>query len=108
MRKLLLMIITSIMVSFSAFAQTTSKVDLFGGYSFFREGNNNLDGWTGSGAYNINSWLGVVGEGSGRYQSQDVTALGRSFELDRVNLQRSMTLRSVTRPYYFGGRRFAG
>ena len=39
---------------------------------------------SGSGTYNINPWLGVVGEGSGRYQSQDVTALGRSFEPDRV------------------------
>jgi Outer membrane protein beta-barrel domain len=83
-RKVILVAVLSVLSSFSIFAEDASKVDLFGGYSFFREGNNNIDGWTGSAAYKITSWLGVEGEASGRYQSQDVTVLGRGFELDRT------------------------
>jgi hypothetical protein len=49
--------------------------ELYGGYSFLRfsdlEQNYTL-GWVGSAAYNLKRWLGIVGEVSGSYASEEL------------------------------------
>jgi opacity protein-like surface antigen len=55
----------------TAVAQETPKVELFGGYSYFRnEGGRDLHGWTGSIAVNLNHWFGLVADVSGHYESR--------------------------------------
>lgn len=57
-------------------AQETPRFDLFGGYSYGRISSHifsepgNLNGWDSSFTYNVNSWLGIVAEGSGHYGSR--------------------------------------
>lgn len=51
--------------------------ELYGGYAFltFEEQNYTL-GWVGSAAYNLKRWLGIVGEVSGSYASEEVPGIG--------------------------------
>lgn len=53
------------------------RLELYGGYAFltFQEQNYTL-GWVGSAAYNLNRWLGIVGEVSGSYVSEEVPGVG--------------------------------
>jgi len=51
-------------------AQAQDKVELFGGYSYFRLDNSpstNLNGWALSGQYKITDWFGGVADFSGDY-----------------------------------------
>ncbi len=43
-------------------AQQTPAGDVSGGYSFFRIGGVNMNGFNASAAYNANSWFGVAGD----------------------------------------------
>jgi len=77
-----------------ASAQDDSKVTVFGGYSYVRADANlgftntnlNFNGGSGSIAYNVVPWLGVVGDfggyhwsGSGDFSSEDATAFSYMF-----------------------------
>ncbi len=71
MRKLLFTSILSLLMPLPALAQDFPRVELFGGYSYFRANPEgiNLNGWNASIAGNISSWFGVVGDFSGHYAS---------------------------------------
>lgn len=77
MRKLIvagLMLLTASL----AMAQSNSKIDVFGGYSYFSQDTNgatdrlNLNGWTASATYNFHKYLGATAEFSGAYGSPDI------------------------------------
>jgi len=52
-----------------AFSQTP-KAEIFGGYSFARQGDVNLNkGWNASVAGNFNRWFGIEGDFSGHYNT---------------------------------------
>src|SRR5574337_1690531 len=69
-------------------AQDTPKVEVFGGYSFMRANvvvnglTFNLHGGSGSVAYNLNNWFGLVGD-VGAYHQGSVT--GNGFSLTVVS-----------------------
>src|SRR5215469_4554108 len=61
-------------------AQPVPKFDLFGGYSFghfstgdFDKAHANLNGWDVSATYNLNRWFEIVAEGSGLYDSTEIS-----------------------------------
>ena len=60
-----------------ASAQDAPKAEVFGGYSFLHVSNDggsaNFNGGTGSLAYNLTPWLGVVGDVGGYHWSQSST-----------------------------------
>jgi opacity protein-like surface antigen len=66
----------------SDFGYDIPRAEAFGGYSYLSadwEGfasRSGLHGWTGSGAINLNPWLGVEGSSSGNYQSNCLGAAG--------------------------------
>jgi len=71
-RKLSLLLGLLCLVSFSARAQESDKVELFGGYTYERfngSPNSNLNGWELSGQYKFNDWLGGVADFDGHYGS---------------------------------------
>ncbi len=43
------------------------QAEVSGGFSFIRDSGLNLKGWNGSGAFNLNRWLGVAGDFGGHY-----------------------------------------
>jgi len=51
--------------------EDTSKVDVFGGYSYFDRAHGigavNLNGWEAQGTYNFNRWLGATADFGGYY-----------------------------------------
>jgi opacity protein-like surface antigen len=57
-----------------ASAQDSPKVEVFGGYSYLHESDsgvtNNFNGGSGSLAYNMTPWLGLVGDFGGYHWSQ--------------------------------------
>jgi len=72
LRKLSLLAGLVFLVSLSAHAQGLGdKVELFGGYSYFRTNSPsfNLNGWELAGQYKITDWLGGVGDFDGHYGS---------------------------------------
>ncbi len=74
MRNLVLMI--CVLVPFTlALAQETPEADVFGGYSYLRSGGN-FNGWNASVTVNANDWIGLTGDISGHYTSQNVTLAG--------------------------------
>jgi hypothetical protein len=69
MRKALFTSVLSLLLPLPALAQEYPRVEVFGGYSYFRanpEGYN-LNGWNASIAGNISNWFGIVGDVSGHY-----------------------------------------
>jgi hypothetical protein len=62
-------------------AQSDSKVDVFGGYSYFNQDTNgatdrlNLNGWTASATYNFHKYLGATAEFSGEYGSPTIASV---------------------------------
>ncbi len=62
-------------------AQSDSKVDIFGGYSYFNVDTNgisdrqNLNGWTASATYNFHKYLGATAEFSGAYGSPTIAGV---------------------------------
>ncbi len=71
MRKLLFTSMLSLLMPLPALAQEYPRLELFGGYSYFRAnpGGFNLNGWNASIAGNITNWFGIVGDVSGHYGS---------------------------------------
>lgn len=74
MRKVLLIVVSTLVFSFAAAAQDTPAAEFFGGYSYARvdaspASDINLHGWNASLAGNVNRWLGFVGDFSGHYGS---------------------------------------
>lgn len=60
------------LVSLTAHAQDSDKVEVFGGYSYLRFDNSpsfNQNGWEFSGQYKFKPWLGAVADFSGDYGS---------------------------------------
>jgi opacity protein-like surface antigen len=73
-------VVLFLMTSSSAFAQTGSDeqppFDMYFGYSHSSNFSTGLNGWIVAANYNLNnSWLGVEGEISGHYGSQNLGAL---------------------------------
>ncbi|HXN20169.1 MAG TPA: hypothetical protein VN875_17665 [Candidatus Binatus sp.] len=59
-------------LAFTAHAQDSDKVQLYGGYSYLRLDSTpttNMNGFIFSGEYKINKWLGAVAEFGGEYGS---------------------------------------
>lgn len=76
MRKLSLLLALVFMVTLTARAQDTTKVEVFGGYQYLRVNPNvsgvssfNLNGWDASVEVKPWRWLGVVGDFGGAYGS---------------------------------------
>lgn len=67
----MVLILVLLLLPLTATAQETPKVELFGGYSYFRnEGGSGIHGWNGSITTNLNKWFGLVADVSGHYDSQ--------------------------------------
>jgi hypothetical protein len=67
MQKIIVLLVLILSVSFVTNAQSNSKVDIFGGYSYVRASNNGFSPINGNGGvvsatYNLTNWIGVVGE----------------------------------------------
>jgi len=81
-----------------ASAQGTPKVDIFGGYSCVHANivvsgtSINLNGASGSLAYNFNDWLGVVGD-VGVYHQGSITANDRSLTVSTYQVGPRVSLR---------------
>src|SRR5271168_2564478 len=72
LRKLSLLLGLFFLISLSAHAQGSDKVEIFGGYSYLRLDSSpqvNLNGWEASGQYKITNWFGAVADFSGDYGS---------------------------------------
>jgi hypothetical protein len=88
-------------------AQHTPKVEVFGGYSYLRASTVsggtqlNLKGASGSVAYNLKSWLGVVGD-VGFYRQGRVAGNGFSLTLSSYQIGPRLSLRHHTRLVPFG------
>lgn len=83
---LILAIIVVLCAAPSVRAQETPVVDLFGGYTYMRANvvaggqGFNLNGGSGSAAYNLNNWLGLVADFGATHQS-GVTGNGLSLTI---------------------------
>ncbi|MGB7925006.1 MAG: porin family protein [Pyrinomonadaceae bacterium] len=62
MKKLFCVPVMIFLISLTALAQDTPKVELYGGYSYV---GGNFHGWNVSVAGNVNKWFGVVADVSG-------------------------------------------
>jgi opacity protein-like surface antigen len=62
MKKLFCIPVMILLLSMTALAQDTPKVELYGGYSYV---GGNFHGWNVSVAGNVNKWFGVVADVSG-------------------------------------------
>jgi opacity protein-like surface antigen len=63
------------LLSFEAtgFSQGSFRAEIFGGYSFARQGDVNISkGWNGSVQGKFNDWFGLVADVSGHYYSQNL------------------------------------
>jgi len=74
------------------FSQGSSKAEVFGGYSFARQGGTNIGkGWDGSVEGKINDWLGIAADISGHYYSKDLlTVQGQSTTTVKADLNLHM------------------
>ena len=76
MRKILFTSLFVLAMSFSLFAQSSSKLDVFGGYSFvrFNPGNGvdgvNYNGWESTATFNLNQKVGIAADINGSYKSE--------------------------------------
>jgi len=98
----------------AASAQDTPRIEAFGGYSYVRVNpgfgisGENYNGGSGSVAFNLNSWLGVVGDVGGYHWSQstlDATAVTYLFG-PKVSLRTGPITPFVQT--LFGGARLSG
>ena len=77
MRKILFASLFVLAMSFSLFAQSSSKMDVFGGYSFvrFNPGNGadaiNHNGWESTATFNLNQKVGIAADFNGSYHSEN-------------------------------------
>ena len=72
MRTFILLAILLLLISVTAVAQDTPKVEVFGGYSAVPDAGIEqiLHGWNASVNGNINDWLGIKGDFSGHYTTR--------------------------------------
>jgi hypothetical protein len=79
-------------------AASTPKIEIFGGYSYMNANivvsgtRFNLNGASGSVAYNVNNWLGVVGD-FGVYGSGNVAGESRSLTISSYQFGPRISLR---------------
>src|SRR6202162_6555455 len=71
MRKLTGIILLFLLVSMGAAAQDCPKAEILGGYQFTRQQSVNWNGWDDALTGNFNKWLGMTGDFSGAYKSQN-------------------------------------
>jgi opacity protein-like surface antigen len=71
MRKFIALAALLVLLSVPAMAQNSPDAEVFGGYSFFSHGAHNLHGWNASVNGNINHWLGIKGDFSGLYKTEN-------------------------------------
>lgn len=77
MRKVLIASLFVLAMSLSGFAQSSSKIDIFGGYSFVRinPGNGgtavNNNGWESTATFNLTDRFGLAADFNGSYKSQN-------------------------------------
>jgi len=89
------------------------RVDLFGGYSYLRANTVvsgtpiNLNGGSGSAAYNFNSWLGIVGD-IGVYHQGGITASDLSLTLSTYQVGPRVSMRTQRHLIPFGQVLFGG
>ncbi len=75
MRKLVLLFVILVLAGAALAQQSASKLDLFGGYSYFNgstsgaDGRFSLNGWNAQATYNFNHWLGATADFGGYYGS---------------------------------------
>ena len=87
--------------------ENLSRVDLFGGYSYVRSNivvsdtSINLNGGSGSVAYNFNGWLGIVGD-VGIYHQGSITANRLSLTVSTYQAGPRFSLRRHPRLTPFG------
>jgi len=68
----MLVVVAVLYCAIPAFSQTP-KAEIFGGYSYARQGDLNINkGWNGSVTGNFNRWFGVEGDISGHYYTEDI------------------------------------
>lgn len=80
MRKLCVLAVVMLAVSFCAMAQNGPKNEVFGGYSYFHADtgltglpSQNMNGWDGALTHFFNPYLGVTADFNGEYTSQNVS-----------------------------------
>ncbi|HJZ63298.1 MAG TPA: outer membrane beta-barrel protein [Candidatus Acidoferrum sp.] len=70
MRKVLAVLVFSVVCSLTAAAQDHPRGEVYGGYQFTHfDPNINANGWNASVAGNLNSWFGVKADFSGAYKN---------------------------------------
>jgi hypothetical protein len=70
MRKLLIGIVVSLMLSSALVAQDAApKATIYGGYAYLRNGGNHSNGWDGQATFNINRFVGVTADVGGNYRT---------------------------------------
>ena len=102
-----------------ASAQDSSRAEVFGGYSYVHESDNgqtaNFNGGSGSLAYNLTPWLGVVGDFGGHFiplishrhamQLQAEIAQTMQFEDRQIGAGGGVKANAVARFIHRGGER---
>jgi opacity protein-like surface antigen len=88
----MVLILVLLLLPLTALAQQTPKVELFGGYSYFRgERGRNLHGWNGSITANLNKWFGLVADVSGHYDSLSFRFTGQQNNQNNISIFDSKT-----------------
>lgn len=65
----LVLVLVASLVPLSSAAQEAPRAEVFGGYSWARDGGADLNGWNASVTLNLREWLGISTEISGLYAS---------------------------------------
>ena len=83
MKKKLFVVVLVFVTMFTlrSFAQDSSRVDVFGGYSLVRGGGLTFNGWGVDGSYNINNWIGIAGSFGGHYNNQSIAGFSAKSNL---------------------------
>lgn len=108
MRNLFILAVLILFVAAPAMAQEAPKAELFGGYEYLHiSGGNNCHGGGGNVAYNLNDWLGAVGDfGVCRVTSVSTNAVNYLFG-PRVSYRSYGSLTPFAQ-VLFGGEHLAG
>jgi opacity protein-like surface antigen len=87
-----LVILSLLSLEEAGFSQGTPKAEIFGGYSFARQGDANIGaGWNGSVEGKLTDWFGIVADVSGHYYSKDLLVVqGPSNAVVKANLSLHM------------------
>lgn len=114
MRKLCVVVVV-LLLSLCALAQDAPRAEIYGGYTYVRQGlaselgvigldKVNANGWTAGGAGFINDWFGIKGEISGVYArpSVDFSGVITPFETSAIITPTTLKLKLDTYTYTFG------